>query len=160
MNKKGMNKKGYMFTLDVTISIIILVIGVALIFYNFRTIRTVYFTEQLSEDIIGVMAYTTINDLCIDPANQAGICDCPNYINLTKIVCSGKLQDVNASLLSMISEIIETHAFGGDEVKDLIRETFVKKNIIDEKRYGFAILYTDLVTSIPLELYNTETYVP
>ena len=150
-----MNKKGYIFILDVTIALVILIIGGALLFYNFATTKkTIYHTEQLSEDLIGVLAHTNIKDLCIDPGEPS--CNCPNYPELEDIVCSNLLQDVDANILSMMSEVIETGAFSGVDIKEIIKEIFVTKNVIDEKRFGFAIIYTDMIMPAPLELYNTE----
>jgi hypothetical protein len=157
-----MNKKAYMFTLDLTIAIIVLVIGVAVIFYNFiSSNKTIYFTEQLSEDIIGVMAYTNLDDLCINLDTPA-TCKCPNYPNLTIMACSRApcgipMKDVDTNLLSMMSEVITTGSCPGNVVKDSIREIFVTKKVIDEKRFGFALLYQGINMPL-LELYNTETY--
>jgi flagellar basal body-associated protein FliL len=152
-----MNKKAYMFTLDLTIAIIVLVIGVAIIFYNFiSSNKTIYFTEQLSEDIIGVMAYTNLDDLCTD-LNTPATCKCPNYPNLTMIACEPQLRDTDASILSALSEVITRGLVDGPVVENVIREIFVTKKVIDEKRFGFALLYQGI--NIPLlELYNTETY--
>ena len=155
-----MNKKAYMFTLDLTIAIIILIVGVTILFYHFfASNRTIYFTEQLSEDIIGVLSYTKITDLCVNPGTTVGNgCNCQNYPRLTAIVCTDKILDTDADLLSMMSEIIETGSFPGTDVKDLIREIFVTKNVIDERRFGFAILYWSSLYRHTLELYNTECY--
>jgi hypothetical protein len=156
-----MNKKAYMFTLDLTIAIIILVIGISILFFRFGSgNKTIYFTEQLSEDIIGVMSYTNINDLCVNVGESD--CDCPRYSNLTQIVCShspciAPLQDRNGSLLSMISEVITTGSCPGEIVESSIKEIFVTKNVIDEKRFGFALLYQGGASPL-LELYNTESY--
>jgi len=156
-----MNKKAYMFTLDLTIAIILLVIGISILFFRFASEnKTVYFTEQLSEDIIGVMSYTNINDLCVN-IGESG-CNCSRYSNLTRIACGhspcvSQLQDRNGSLLSMISEVITTGSCPGEIVEGTIKEIFVTKNVIDEKRFGFALLYQG--GSAPLlELYNTESY--
>ena len=157
---RRLNKKGYVFTLDLVIALVVLIIGIFLIFYKYASVsKTIYFTEQMSEDIIGVMAYTNIRDLCDIGADS---CTCPLYTNLDLIVCDHvpKLRDTDTNLLSMTSEMIETGAFEGYYVEDLIWEIFVKNRVIDEKRFGFAILYTSLIEApgSPLELYNTETY--
>jgi hypothetical protein len=157
-NKLLSNKKAYMFTLDLIIAIVVLIIGVAIIFYNFiQSNKTVYFTEQLSEDIVGVLSYTEINDLCspnIDPA----LCSCPNYPQVERIVCSGRLLDTDTNMLSMMSEVIERGILPGDYVENATWEIFVNKSVIDEKRFGFALLYWSGSYHNVLELYNTETY--
>lgn len=156
-----MHKKGYMFTVDLTIAIIMLVIGISILFFRFASgNKTIYFTEQLSEDIIGVMSYTKINDLCNDVGEST--CNCPHYINLTQIACSqspciASLQDTDGTLLSMISEVITTGSCPGEIIEDAINEIFVANNVIDEKRFGFALLYQGSSSPL-LELYNTESY--
>jgi len=156
------SKKGYMYILDVLIAVTILLVGIAVLFYQYQLPnKTVYFTDQLSEDIVGVLASTKITEYCANPGNpDKTVCSCPNYLNLSQIVCSSLLVDTNANLLSMASEIIETSSTDKKIVQDLIYDIFVKKKVIDEKRFGFAILYTDSSSGIPLELYNTETYIP
>lgn len=150
-----------MFTIDVTIALIVLVIGVAVLFYNFSTKdKIIYFTEQLSEDMIGVMAYTDLDDLC--SATGSPTCDCPNYPELTQIVCraSPRLQSYDVNLLGMFSEVIERGIATSDEVKAVIREIFITKNVIDERRFGFAILYTDMESTVALQLFHSEIDMP
>jgi len=152
-----MKKKGYIFTLDVIIAIVILVIGTTIYFYNFYLQdKPIFFTEQISEDVVGVMSFTRLNDLCFNPGESS--CQCINYPRLEQLVCRDTLQDPDGTILTLISEIIATNSASGDDVKELIHEIFVTKKVIDEKRFGFAILYTEIGSNIPLELYNTETY--
>lgn len=160
MQNMKINKKGYMFILDVAIAITIIIIASVILFYNYRSSnKIIYYTDQLSEDVIGVLSHTQIKDLCLKPGSPADEgCDCPNYKNLTQIICNKLLKDFDANLLSMMSELIETSSVDGRILKDLIRDIFVNKKVIDEKRFGFAVLYTDLKSAVPLELYNTETY--
>ena len=153
--RSKLNKKGIIFTLDVTIAIIVLIIGLILIFYSFKpSSRTVYFTEQLSEDIIGVLSYAQLEDLCVNLG--AASCNCINYPNLTTIACDPNLRSIDGSILSALSEVIERGLVDGDVVKGLIHEIFVTKNVIDEKRFGFAVLYLSRAAPSALELYNTE----
>jgi hypothetical protein len=153
-----MNKKSYMFMLDAVIAIVMLVIGIAIIFYSFyHDSRPIYITDQLSDDIVGVLSYTQISDLCIN-LNDPVTCKCPRYSNLTLIVCNDSLKNTNTDLLSMMSEVIETGQSNSSTVKNTIHEIFVTKNVIDEKRFGFALLYWSPSMAAALELYNTECY--
>lgn len=150
-----MKKKAYMYIVDVTIAATILLIGIAIMFYTLSAKdRTIYFTEQLSEDIIGVLSYTQITDLCVNPGGAG--CSCPRYPKLHDVVCGGQLNQYDGSILSMFSEIIERGLYPGDVIKGVINETFVEKNVIDEKRFGFSVLFTDATTIQPLELYNSD----
>ncbi|MBN2459926.1 hypothetical protein JXB28_06600 [Candidatus Woesearchaeota archaeon] len=161
MNRLRKNKRAYLFTVDLVIAIIALIIGLALLFYKFSSVnKTIYFTEQISEDIIGVLAYTSTHDLCLNLDNTS-TCTCPNYDELEQVVCGEYLQDKDTNLLSVMTELIETGAYSGDDVKAIINEIFVEKRVIDSRRFGFAILYTSLITApdIPLELFNSERYI-
>ena len=150
-------KKGYMFILDVAVAIVILIIAATIFFYNFfQSNKTIYVTEQLSHDVVGVLASTKIPDLCSGMGTAS--CTCPRYSKIQSIVCAGAVKDYNANLLSMTSEIIETGSSDKTALKEMIHEIFVTKNVIDEKRFGFAVIYTDRTSGTPLELYNTETY--
>jgi hypothetical protein len=151
-----MNRKGYMFMMDVIIAIIISVAGFTLLTYNYNSEKeTGFFSEKLSEDVIGVMAYTSISDLCIDPGDPV-TCNCPNYEKLELVVCSGNLQNVDTSLMGMMSEIIETGSFESQKVKDIIKEIFVDKKVIDTRRFGFAVIYTKPSSNQPFQLYNSD----
>ncbi|MBD3204275.1 hypothetical protein GF327_08330, partial [Candidatus Woesearchaeota archaeon] len=111
-------KKGYIYLVDVIFAIMIILIGTVFLYYKFSLPpEHVFITEQLSEDIIGVLFYTKIDDLCINPG-EAG-CDCPSYSNLTEIVCNSNLYDYETNLLSMISEIIETGSIDGETTQNL-----------------------------------------
>ena len=95
-------KKGYMFMLDVSIAIIIMLIAASLFFFKFfQADKTLYFTEQLSHDVVGVLASTHIKDLC--SVSGPGPCSCPNYPKVGSVVCSSVVSDYEANMLSMMS---------------------------------------------------------
>jgi len=155
---KKTNKKGYVFVLDVTIASIILLIGITLLFYAFsERDRTYYLTDQLSNDIVGVLAATNIQDLCKDVDTSS--CSCDRYEKLNEIICDNDyLTEKKGDLLSLFSELIEKGSVDGKLVEETVHEIFVDKKVIDEKRYGFAIIYTSGSLSYPLEIYNTVKY--
>ncbi|MBW2971012.1 hypothetical protein KY320_02525, partial [Candidatus Woesearchaeota archaeon] len=89
---------------------------------------------------------------------QAG-CSCPHYKKLEDLACSSDFsENPEATILDTFAEHIAKGSASGEEIADVIHEIFVENNVIDEKRFGLAILCTDLHTGQPLELYNTETY--
>ncbi len=154
-------KKGYVFTLDAAIAIFILMIGFALIYFQFaREGQTTYVIERLSQDVIGVLSHTRVSDICYtSPEN----CRCPSYPKLTTLVCgSGDtesgLRSSDPTILEMFAEVIETGTRSGKDVEEAIHEIFVTNKVIDEKRFGFSVLYTNFEFPVTLELYNSETY--
>ena len=156
-------RRGQIFSLDIVIALVILIIGVAVIYYETPAKnKSVYDTERMSEDVISVLQATKLTDLCINPGTTVTSgCDCRNYVRLEAMVCDTRLINKDADLISFMTELIETRRFDRADIYNLIREIFVEKNVIDEKRYGFAIVYTipEANSSIGLhsyELYNTE----
>jgi len=148
--------KGYMFAIDVTFAILLLIISLSIMLLNFSpNISSPFFTQQLSGDIIGVLSFTNTQDLCFNPGTASG-CSCPVYTQLEDLVCNDLIQNSETNLLSLMNEVLETRVAPGSDVEDLIRQIFVEKRVIDEDRFGFAILYTDPITTPARELYNTE----
>lgn len=157
-------KKGYVFSLDAAIAILILIIGFAIIYYQFGGEKTTtYMVERLSVDVIGVLAHTRVSDLCVMTEDS---CGCPNYPRMQDLVCgtdpdlSPGLRTRDPTILEMFTEVIETGTRDGNMVEETIHELFVTSGVIDENRFGFSVLYTDPIYMYPLELYNTENYSP
>ncbi|HLP79235.1 MAG TPA: hypothetical protein VK158_01235 [Acidobacteriota bacterium] len=155
-SKNSSNKKGYLFTWDVVLAIVLLSIGILVLFYNYSaSTRDTYFTEKLSEDILGVLSYTKVSDLCTIGGS------CPNYPKLEDLIASVQAadRDVNFDddLLTFIAYLIETRIADGKDVKDLIHQIFVDNQVVDEKRFGFSVLYRTAAGDV-LDIYNTETY--
>lgn len=153
-------KKAHIFTLDVLIAFVILILGISIIYYAYPVKNKVYYnTERISEDIISVLVETRITDLCAKPGESLSAgCHCTNYKKLENLVCDESLKDKNANILSLFTELIEKGAADGDEVEEVIWQIFVEKNVIDEKRFGFALIYTTpQSTGAPLELYHSDT---
>ncbi|HLG23766.1 MAG TPA: hypothetical protein VI564_02440 [Candidatus Nanoarchaeia archaeon] len=154
-------KKAYLFLSDVVVAIIIIGIALAVLYYRYQPRNeAVFYADKLSEDVIGVMAYTKISDLCIKPGlSKSSGCKCPRYTNVTQIVCNDPTyENSNATLLAMMSESIERGSVSGKVIEDTIHEIFVKNNVIDEKRFGFSVIYTNPANYESLEIYNSETY--
>ena len=158
--------KGQIFSLDIVIALVILLIGFAFIYYLVPPKNTnVYGTERMSEDVISVLQATKITDLCRNPgvaaSNSVNGCSCPNYQRLQALVCDTRLINKDADLISLMTELIETRRVPQSYIHDTIKEIFVDKNVIDEKRYGFAIIYTvpalnSSGSDRTYELYNSE----
>jgi len=157
-------KKGQVFTLDVLIAIVIIIIGIAILFYLYPTKDTNYYnTERMSEDVISVLQETKLSDICVNPGNTTSHgCRCQHYNTVQQLVCDESLINKDADILSFMTELIETRRVPSNMIHDMIKEIFVEKGVIDEKRFGFAIIYTKPTNNLTergytYELYNTET---
>lgn len=157
MINKSKSRKGHVFTIDVVVAVVILIIGLAVIFYAYPSkVKNYYFTEQLSEDMIGVLVETNVKDLCSNPGTAG--CDCPNYPEMESLACQPNLINTEANLLELMTEVIQKQSADPNDITELLQEIFVEKNVIDEKRFGFAIIYTTPQTTTPYELYNSDTW--
>jgi len=141
---------------------VILIIGIAILYYAYPPkAKNYYDTDRLSEDVIGVLMATNITDLCIKPGtNVSSGCKCQNYPRLQVLVCNERMMNKNPDMLSFMTELIETRRAQTSSINDMIHEMFIDKNVIDEKRFGLAIIYTkpspnSTTGDKTYELYNT-----
>jgi hypothetical protein len=156
---KRANKKAHVFTLDVLIAIVILIIGLAIIFYSFpKKNQNFYFVEHLSEDVIDVLSTTYATDYCTKPGfSTANGCSCPLYKELEDLVCHDALHTKNGDMLSIMTEVIQVgYVARPEETKEFLKEMFITKKVIDENRFGFSLIYTTPDSDTPFELYNTD----
>lgn len=147
-------KKGYVFTIDLAIAVLILFVGLVLFFYNAPSANdSTYITSQLSQDVVGVLAATKISDLCTGAGTSS--CNCPNYPTLEPM-CQTVVTEDEDNLLAHTAKTLSFGSTSADEYKALIKEIFVEKGVIDETRFGFSILYKTSVSAQPQSLYHSE----
>lgn len=153
-------KKGYMFTVDAILAILILSGSIVFILAHLTRPQTDYYIDRMPSDLIGVLSYTQTSDIC-NLGGAASECSCnPKYPITQQLVCSPLIRNRDVSMLELYSEVIYANVGGTSLVEDSIHEIFVTNNVMDERRFGFSILYTTPTSSAPLEIYNTETYTP
>lgn len=144
--------KGYIFMTDLTLALIIAVIGLSILLVRVQEEdpTTIFITQQLSADVVNVLGETKMSDVCVNPATSS--CNC-RYASLTA-VCSD-VQNSDQSLLSVLSQMVE-QGYPRVEIENIIEELFVTTEVIDERRFGFSVIYDTPSASFPLELYNSE----
>jgi hypothetical protein len=150
-------KRGYMFTLDVIIAIVILVVTTAILLDQLPEQRDDYYIDNMGHDIVNVLSHTRTTDLCTNLGEPA-TCDCPNYDDLEPIACNENIRNTNASILELYSEALYTETIPnpGPTYNASVHEIFVDHHIIDENRFGFSLIATGAGYDEPVELYNTE----
>lgn len=151
-------KKAQVFTIDVIVAFVILLVGIGILYYNYPYKNKSYYNaERLSDDIIGVLSETRITDICVNPGHDvADGCECPSYQKVQVIACNENIKNQDADLLTLFTELISNGYASDEDMYNAIHEIFVDKNVIDERRFGFAVIYTTPSSADPLELYNTE----
>ena len=139
------NKKGYFYTLDASIGVLLLIVSLVIIlgYYYFAPDREQ--TDAISHETISVLASTKVIDYCITIV--PGSCSC-TYTSLTNACNAAKNTDV--SMLSLIAQLYYLEE--RDHIENVIDEIFIQTGV-HPNQYGLKILLTDPVTRKEIQLY-------
>lgn len=119
-----MKKKGYMFTLDAVIGVIILVIGIFLIagFYFYSPDKEK--TQSIANDITGVMANIKVNEICSD----INVCSTCRYASIENVCVNNLLTDPEMTLLELYGYLYSQNR--RSMIEAIINETIIENNIL------------------------------
>jgi len=142
-----LNKKGYYFTLDAFIALIILSIGFIVITSNYSYAPAEVSTQQIANDILNVLQSAKIDDIC-DP-------DCSGTVLNTY---SSLIKNKDNTLLEFIGELRKRGKI--QKAKDLIDD--IIPNIVPfNYNYAFeldgTVFVSDLASNMA-ELENKDEY--
>jgi len=119
-------KKGYFYTLDALIGVIILFIGLffaaGYYFYSPESTRT----EAITNDITGLLSDAKIGQLC----DLYPDCDCGSYNNLENACSELKLSDDDMTLMELFGLLY--HMNRRSYIEGIIQETIVDTNILPQ----------------------------
>ncbi len=120
-------RKGYFFTLDALIAVIILVIGIMVIFSYYIFAPDTERTGQLTKDISGVLSTTRVLDVCwqADSANQD--CDC-SYSALEDPGVCKRMTDRKMTMMQLFGVL--HHYSQRQDIEDIIKEMIVEAQIL------------------------------
>lgn len=135
-------KKGYMYTLDAAVAVIILVLGLILIASIYVYTPDKARTDDLNSDITGLLSTVRVSDLCSG-------CSC-SYANLQTLCNSGKIKNRHATLLELMGQLYHDKERVAIEtiVNDLLRN-----NGVVPGNYGLQIVLFDPAKNQPEQLY-------
>ena len=129
--------KGYFYTLDVVIAIILLVIGLLVLagsyFYSPYKPRV----EGITTDISGVLANTRLRDVC------PGLPDCSSCSYTTiRDLCGetpSQIKNPELSLMEFMGQLY--HDMRREAIKDIIDEAIVRSGILPQHLDMQIVLY-------------------
>jgi len=124
-----MGKKGYIYTIDAVIAVIILIIGLLVIagFYVYTPDKEK--TEDISEDISGLLASVHVGDLCPD-INDCSRC---SYTSL-EIICDDPQINILTNTEMSMLELFGLLYFRNNKtaIEYVINDTIIEKGILPE----------------------------
>jgi hypothetical protein len=126
-----MKKKGYIFTVDVLVAVLIIVIGLIVLLGLFHYAPEKARTEELSNDIISLLSYVKVGDVC---TIQTGSCSCA-YLSLTD-VCAD-VQDDSISLLELFGQLYYMNE--REKIDPIVDELFIQSGILPQN-FGLEIM--------------------
>ena len=138
-----------MFTLDAVIAILVLIVGTSIVFMNLPSPQEDFYIDRAGIDVIGVLSQTLVSDLCTESP-----CGCGNYDALTELVCDYDVE-FEQSILDLYAEHLARATAPRGLLWDSVQEIFIDTDVIDERRFGLALLVTLPEASEPVELYAT-----
>jgi hypothetical protein len=120
-----MHTRGYFYTLDVVVGLIIVVLGMVLLadLYFFAPQKEK--TEAISQDVIGVLAAVTIEEVCPDPDPPG--CGC-NYDSLTLLCIADQLKNPRISILELFGQLYSDDRRG--YIEGIVQEMIVDTGLI------------------------------
>jgi len=130
-------KQGYMYTLDVVIAIIILMIGLLLIagsyFYTPHKVRA----EGITDDITGVLAHTRIYEVCPDYEPPCH-CHYPSMQDLCE-ASPTQVKNPELSLLEFMGQLY--HDKRRTAIEAIINDTIIHSKILPANYEMQVILF-------------------
>ena len=139
-------RRGYFYTLDVALALIILIVGIIMIaaiyFYSPEKEKA----EALSSDVSGLLASTKLTDVCQDIDS----CTC-SYATLTALCSSGMTRNNQVTLLELMGQLY--HDNQRQAIEDLVNETLIQPRIVPGNFQLEIVLYDPLLPEHIEQLY-------
>ena len=129
-----MKKKGYYYAIDVTLAIIIIIVGFLLVLANMSYEPEKMYTQQLSRDALNVLRDVNLADVC-----SFAPCNCA-YSNLTALCFSGDMRNKKITLLEYLGELYYRDM--RPEAAGIIGEIFIDNKVMPEN-YKFVMLISN-----------------
>jgi hypothetical protein len=121
-----MRNKGYFYTLDVVVGLIIIVLGMVLLadLYFFTPQKEK--TEAISTDVIGVLSAVTISDVC--PGIQSYGCSSCNYNSIAQLCTQGQLKNPRISILDLFGQLYYDNRRG--YIDNIVQEMIIDTSVV------------------------------
>lgn len=150
LSKNRMGKKGYFFTFDAIMGIIILIIASFIIYGMYFYSPDKVTTDDLARQVTGLLSSVKVSDLC----SNLNSCEC-SYGTLTDLCNSGDIGNPDVSMMEFFGELYSKPADLRPQIASLIYEILIDNQIIPGN-YGMKIMLTDVSTGEVHQLYPLE----
>ncbi len=134
--RKKMNRKGYFYTFDAVLAVIILIIGIILIagFYMYAPDKGK--TEDLSSDMAALLSDVSVGDLC---GGVQGMCSCP-YPALQGACKGYAISEQDMSMLQLFGLLYFKN--NRTAIDSIVDQMFVQSGALPEG-YGLQLMLQD-----------------
>jgi len=116
-------KKGYFYTLDAGIAVIILVVGFLIIAAMYLYAPDKERTEAIGNDISGLIAQVTLDDICAD----MDICDC-TYASVEELCEEGKIRNRHATIMELFGQLY--HDNERRPIEAIVNQTLIDNGVL------------------------------
>lgn len=131
------NRRGYYFTFDAVVGIIILAVGIILIAGYYYYIPDKTKTDDVSSEIISILSTVKINDVC-----YIATCDCGDYVKLESLCDDGDIENSEITLIEYIGELYSKPGGSRQDIEDLIDEVVINNGVLP-RNYDIKIMLND-----------------
>jgi hypothetical protein len=139
-------RKGYLYTLDAGIAVIILVVGFMIIAALYLYTPDKERTEAMGNDISGLLAQVTLDDICTD----IEICDCSSYPSVELLCLQGKIRNRHATMMELFGQLY--HDNERPAIRDILNETIMDNRILPPN-FRLQIMLMEPATGKMVQLY-------
>jgi hypothetical protein len=142
-----MNKKGYFYTLDASIGVLLLIVSLVIIlgFFYFAPEREL--TDAISHETIAILANTHMSDVCSNL--NRGECSC-SYPTLEAACDNGTIRNTDVSLLSLLGQLYSLEE--RELIGFIIHEVLIDSGV-HPPQYGLRIMLTEPGSNEQAQLY-------
>ncbi|MBN1157182.1 hypothetical protein JXA85_06165 [Candidatus Woesearchaeota archaeon] len=142
-----MKKKAYIYTLDVIIAIVILIVGL-IVLYSFHIYAPQKEkTTSISQDIVGLLHETKIYELRLGSPTE---CNSYSYSTLDELCVSGDLFNDRISVLELLGQLY--HENQREMIERIVDEMIIQPRIVPPG-YKLEIILFDPGTDSYEQLY-------
>ena len=147
-------KRGYFFSVDAVLAIIILGGGIIFLFTQLTAVPDMETPKHISTDLMGLLFDVRIGDICKGPMVPIADCECLYETLQTNYYCQGKISDVDFTLLEYFGMLYAQDPSNVYYINQMINETITESNLVP-KNYNFTFILTDHSdpSSDPITLY-------
>jgi len=130
-----MKKRGYYYTLDAVIGVIILIVGILIIAGVYLNTPDKGKTTALTNDITGLLYNVRVNEICTD----LNLCTC-TYTSLEDICNRGLISDPDMSLMEMIGFLYHENEYL--MIEQLVDDTIMGQEVVPHT-HGMQLILQD-----------------